>query len=681
MESGYLDSLNFDQRRAVEYGTGDCALPGPLLVIAGAGTGKTSTLAHRVAHLIVKGADPHRVLLLTFSRRAAAEMKRRVETIVGRAAGRQVRLLWAGTFHAIGVRLLREYGRTIGLDPAFTILDREDAADLMNWARDDLGLSSKDKRFPTKATCLSIYSRAINSEIPLEELLTDVFPWCQCWSEQLKLLFTAYVEAKQEQSVLDYDDLLLYWSQAMEVAEIAQDIGGRFDHVMVDEYQDTNRLQSSIITFLKPDGHGVTVVGDDAQAIYSFRAASVRNILDFPAQYQPPAEVVTLERNYRSTVPILEASNAVIGMASERFAKRLWSERPTDQRPLLVTVPDGIDQARYVAERILENHGRGLKLKSQAALFRAGHHSAQLEIELARRSIPYIKFGGLKFLDSAHVKDIMAVLRFATNPRDRVAGFRVLQLMPGIGRKTAGKLLNSVSTSLAPVAALEGYSPPAGAASLWSDFLSLLQKLRSTLAGWPAEFDAVRNWYAPFLELGYEDPRVRMADLEQLQQIATGFASREEFLTELTLDPPGASSDEAGVPHLDDDYAILSTIHSAKGLEWTTVFVLNAVDGCIPSDLGTGTTAEIEEERRLMYVAMTRAKDELHILQPRQFFIHNQPAFGDRAVTAARTRFIPAELLGYFEQKAWPKVDAYREGTVTLSSQHAIAARVRDMWR
>jgi DNA helicase-2/ATP-dependent DNA helicase PcrA len=681
METGYLASLNSEQRRAVEYGTGEGSSPGPLLVIAGAGTGKTSTLAHRVAHLIVNGADPRRILLLTFSRRAAAEMKRRVETIVGRAAGRQIRLPWAGTFHAVGVRLLREYGHAIGIDPGFTILDREDAADLMNWARNDLGLSSKEKRFPTKATCLSIYSRAINSDIPLEDLLSNVFPWCQCWSEQLKLLFTAYVEAKQEQSVLDYDDLLLYWSQAMAVAEIAQDIGARFDHVMVDEYQDTNRLQSSIISFLKPDGHGVTVVGDDAQAIYSFRAATVRNILDFPVQYQPPAEVVILERNYRSTVPILEASNAVIGMASERFAKRLWSERTADQKPFLVTVPDGIDQARYVAERILENHDRGLKLKSQAILFRAGHHSAQLEIELARRNIPYVKFGGLKFLDSAHVKDVMAVLRFATNPRDGIAGFRVLQLIPGIGRKTAGKLLNGVSTSLAPFTALEGFSPPAGAASLRSDFLSLLQKLRSTLAGWPAEFDAVRNWYAPFLEMGYEDPRVRMADLEQLQQIAAGFSSREEFLTELTLDPPGASSDEAGVPHLDDDYVILSTIHSAKGLEWTTVFVLNAVDGCIPSDLGTGTTAEIEEERRLMYVAMTRAKEELHILQPRQFFTHNQPALGDRAVTATRTRFIPPELLRHFEQRTWPKVNPSRLNACLIASQHAVAARVRDMWK
>jgi len=680
MESRYLDSLNHAQRRAVEYGTED-RIPGPLLVIAGAGTGKTSTLAHRVGHLIVKGADPHRILLLTFSRRAAAEMKRRVEAMVGRAAGRHIRLPWAGTFHAIGVRLLREYGRTIGIDPGFTILDREDAADLMNLIRNDLGLNSKDKRFPTKATCLSIYSRAINSEAPLEELLSEVFPWCQCWSEELKKLFGGYVEAKQEQGVLDYDDLLLYWSRAMEVAEIAQDIGQRFDHVMVDEYQDTNRIQSSIISFLKPDGRGVTVVGDDAQAIYSFRAATVRNILDFPVQYQPAAEIVTLERNYRSSVPILEASNAVIGLAGERFAKRLWSERASDQKPILVTVPDGIDQARYVADRILENHDRGLKLKSQAVLFRAGHHSAQLEIELARRNIPYIKFGGLKFIDSAHVKDVVAVLKFATNPRDSVAGFRVLQLLPGIGRKTASRLLSKAGSSLAPFAALEDFTPPPACLSLWSEFLILLRKLRSTLAGWPSEFDAVRIWYAPFLEMGYEDPRARMADLEQLQQIAAGFASREEFLTELTLDPPESSSDEAGVPHLDEDYVILSTIHSAKGLEWTTVFVLNVVDGCIPADLGTGTTAEIEEERRLLYVAMTRAKNELHILQPRQFFTHGQPAFGDRAVTAARTRFIPPELLQHFEQRTWPKVEAFRTSARLAGAHHTVAARVRDMWR
>jgi DNA helicase-2/ATP-dependent DNA helicase PcrA len=377
----------------------------------------------------------------------------------------------------------------------------------------------------------------------------------------------------------------------------------------------------------------------------------------------------------------LEASNAVIGLATERFAKRLWSERASERRPLLVTVPDAFDQARYIAERILENHDRGLKLKSQAVLFRAGHHSAQLEIELARRNIPYVKFGGLKFLDSAHVKDVMAVLRFATNPRDTVAGFRVLQLMPGIGRKTAARLLNGTSRSLAPFAALEDFSPQTAAAELWSDFLSLLQKLRSALAGWPAEFGAVRAWYAPFLEMGYEDPRVRMSDLEQLEQIAAGFASREEFLTDLTLDPPDSASDEAGVPHLDEDYVILSTIHSAKGLEWTTVFVMNAVDGCIPSDLGTGTTAEIEEERRLMYVAMTRAKDELHIMQPRQFFTHNQPALGDRSVSAARTRFIPPELLHHFEQCTWPKADAFRPADRQVGSHHGVAAQVRDMWR
>jgi DNA helicase-2/ATP-dependent DNA helicase PcrA len=677
MESQYLDHLNLEQRRAVEYPP----TLGPLLVIAGAGTGKTATLAHRVAHTIVRGADPHRVLLLTFSRRAASEMKRRVETIVARAAGRQIRLPGAGTFHAIGVRLLREYGRALGIDPAFTILDREDAADLLNLARNELGLSSKEKRFPAKATCITIYSRAVNSETPLDELLADVFPWCQCWLDELKALFAAYVEAKQEQGVLDYDDLLLYWSHAMTVAEIAVDIGSRFDHVLVDEYQDTNRIQSSIISLMKPDGRGVTVVGDDAQSIYSFRAATIRNILDFPAQYQPAAEIVKLERNYRSTTPILDASNAVIGLSSEGFAKRLWSERKSDRRPLLVAVPDAIEQARYVAEQILEGQDRGLKLKSQAVLFRAGHHSAQVEVELARRSIPFIKFGGLKFLDSTHVKDVIAVLRFATNPRDAVAGFRVLQLMPGIGRTTAGRLLKNAGASLAPFAALEDFSPPVAAAGLWSDFIDLLQKLRNTLAGWPAEFDAVRNWYAPYLEMGYEDPRVRMADLEQLQQMAAGFATREAFLTELTLEPPESSSDEAGRPHLDEDYVVLSTIHSAKGLEWTTVFVLNCVDGCIPSDLGTGTTAEIEEERRLLYVGMTRAKDELHLLQPRQFFTSNQPAFGDRSVTAARTRFIPAELMDHFDQSTWPKVETSRASGRVADSNHAVATRIRNMWR
>src|SRR5438445_855332 len=355
-QPAYLAKLNAEQRLAVEHGDGKVAAP--LLVIAGAGSGKTNTLAHRVAHIIVKGADPRRILLMTFSRRAAAEMAKRVERIAGEVLGRDAAIIadalaWAGTFHGIGARLLRDYAELIGLDPSFTIHDREDSADLMNLARHELGFSKTESRFPTKSTCLQIYSRAVNAQAPLGEVLGSAFPWCAAWAEQLKELFSAYVEAKQAQNVLDYDDLLLYWAQMAAAPEIASHLSSRFDHVLVDEYQDTNRLQASILLALKPDGAGLTVVGDDAQSIYSFRAAEVRNILDFPGHFSPPAEIVTLERNYRSTQPILAAANGVIELAEERFTKSLWSDRACAERPQLVSVRDEGEQARYVATQVL----------------------------------------------------------------------------------------------------------------------------------------------------------------------------------------------------------------------------------------------------------------------------------------------------------------------------------------
>ncbi len=451
MSAAHLEKLNAEQRRAVEHGAG-AGPAAPLLIIAGAGSGKTSTLAHRVAHLIVHGADPRRILLMTFSRRAASELCSRVKRICGEALGAKAGVLtdalaWAGTFHGIGARLLREHAEQIGLDVNFTIHDREDSADLMNLARHDLGFSKTESRFPTKGTCLSIYSRAVNSEEPLDDVLAKNFPWCANWSAQLRTLFASYVEAKQAQNVLDYDDLLLYWAQMVGDPHLAGQIGARFDHVLVDEYQDTNRLQASILMGLKPDGRGLTVVGDDAQSIYAFRAAEVRNILDFPQKFSPPARVVTLERNYRSTQPILAAANGVISLAAERFTKNLWTEKPSSQRPRLVTVRDETDQANYIVENILEAREAGERLKQQAVLFRASHHSGPLEIELTRRNIPFVKFGGLKFLDSAHVKDLLALLRFAQNPRDRVAGFRVLQLLPGAGPALARKTLDAMTRS------------------------------------------------------------------------------------------------------------------------------------------------------------------------------------------------------------------------------------------
>jgi DNA helicase-2/ATP-dependent DNA helicase PcrA len=461
---------------------------------------------------------------------------------------------------------------------------------------------------------------------------------------------------------------------------LAEHLSGRFDHVLVDEYQDTNRLQASILTALKPDGSGLTVVGDDAQAIYSFRAAEVRNILDFPSLFDPPARIVTLDRNYRSTDAILAAANAVISEASERFTKTLWTDRRSAEKPRLVTVRDEAEQASYVCDKVLEERESGTALKAQAVLFRASHHSGQLEVELTRRNIPFVKFGGLKFLDSAHVKDVLAVLRFAENPLDRVAAFRVMQLLPGIGPSAASDALEAMARALDPLLGLQFFRAPARAANDWPGFVDLFSALRNRSA-WPADIEAVRLWYEPHLERIHEDATVRRADLLQLEQIAAGYVSRERFLTDLTLDPPDATSDEAGPPHLDEDYLILSTIHSAKGQEWTKVFVLNAVDGCIPSDLAVGEREEIEEERRLLYVAMTRAKDSLHIVTPQRFFVHGQAARGDRHVYASRTRFITEGILGYFERTAWPPPSVSAGRVPQPDIRVDLKSRMRGMWR
>jgi DNA helicase-2/ATP-dependent DNA helicase PcrA len=683
--AAYLENLNPEQRRAVEHGAVEPAPAAPLLVIAGAGSGKTNTLAHRVAHLIVNGVDPRRILLMTFSRRAASEMTKRVERIARKVMSDNAcvmtdALTWAGTFHGIGARLLRMYCDQIGLGSNFTIHDREDSADLMNLTRHDLGFSKTESRFPTKGTCLAIYSRCVNAEMPIAQVLGVSFPWCSGWAEDLKELFAAYVEAKQKQNVLDYDDLLLYWAHTMNDPSLAKEIGGRFDHVLVDEYQDTNRLQSSILLALKPGGHGLTVVGDDAQSIYSFRAATVRNILDFPVQFSPPANIITLDRNYRSTQTILAAANGVIDLAKERFTKNLWTDRTSGAKPQLVTVRDEADQARCIVEHILENRESGTLLKQQAVLFRTSSHSGPLEIELTRRNIPFVKFGGLKFLDAAHIKDMLALLRFTENPRDRVAGFRLMHLIPGVGPTSAQRVLDHMASDANPIAALADAPTPPRAGEDWKAFTDVVADLRHS--SWPVDLERARLWYEPHLDRIHEDADTRRADLIQLEQIASGYSSRERFLTELTLDPPDATSDKAGLPLLDEDYLVLSTIHSAKGQEWKSVFVLNVVDGCMPSDLGAGTAAEIEEERRLLYVAMTRAKDDLHLVVPQRFFTHGQHAQGDRHVYASRTRFIPDRLLGLFEKTTWPLAAA--DVGVRAASQKPridVGARMRGMWR
>jgi len=629
-----FEKLNPRQREAA------CHAGGALLILAGAGTGKTNTLAHRVAHLLMRGADAQRILLLTFSRRAALEMTRRARRIAS-ASVPNVRLPWSGTFHAIANRLIRMHAARLRLDPAFSVLDRGDAADLLDVLRHELGFSRSQKRFPRKDTCLAIYSHRVNTQATLNDTLQGTFPWCAEWESELRRLFGAYVERKLENQALDYDDLLLYWHAMMEDEGLAKAIGEGFDHILVDEYQDTNTLQADILRRLRPTGQGLTVVGDDAQAIYSFRAATVENIRQFSATFS--SEVVSLEENYRSTQRILDAAHALIG-------KRLTSTRGAGDKPRYVTVADDAAQAQYVVTRVLGTREEGVALKEQAVLFRSSHHSDVLELELVRRNIPYVKYGGFKFLEAAHVKDLLAVLRWADNPKNRIAAFRALQILPGVGPAKAEKLFD----------APEGSDP-----AFWRLYLYL----RDEKTIWAGQVQRVREWYEPHLERIYDQAMVRKGDLEQLEKVALNFADRQTFLSELALDPPAATGDLAGPPLLDEDYLILSTVHSAKGQEWDSVHVLNVADGSFPSEFSTGRAELIEEERRLLYVAMTRAKRELHLIAPLKYYVTQQSRMGDRHVYGARSRFMTREVLAMLEPVAFDPAPAVDVGT-----------KLRSMW-
>ena len=552
----------------------------------------------------------------------------------------------------------------------------------MNLVRHDLEQSKKESRFPQKDTCLAIYSLAINSGAPLDRILSTKFPWCAEWESELRALCGAYVKAKRRQNVLDYDDLLLYWAHMLKDKNLVAEIGGRFDHILVDEYQDTNRLQAQILLAQKPDGRGLMVVGDDAQAIYSFRAATVRNILDFPDKFKPRARIVTLEQNYRSTQPILYACNQVMQFAKKRFTKNLFSERRSQQKPYLTAVADEAAQARYVARQILKAREAGVPLKEQAVLFRASHHSFELEIELAHHNIPFLKYGGRKFTEAAHIKDLINILRWCNNPRDRVAGLRVLRLLPGIGSGTAARILDKILAERKVVEVLKRFAVPKATAEEWSAFVALIAHLRKT-EKWPAEFELLRNWYEPLLPRLYDDPEQRAADIAQLHQIAAGYRSRERFLTDLSLEPPDATSRHARASQRDEEYTILSTIHSAKGGQWKHVRVLNCVDGCIPSSKATGSSAEIEEERRLLHVAMTRAKDELDLIVPQQLSVHRQNGNGGGNVYSKISRFIPGSIHHAFELKQWSEraLEPHVSHSKWRSRRTDVADSVERMWR
>ena len=602
--------LNPEQAAAATHGDG------PLLIIAGAGTGKTRTLIYRVAHLIERGVPAERILLLTFTRRAAQEMLSRAERLVGGNSRR----VHGGTFHGTAHRLLRKHGQSAGLAKDFTIMDQGDSADLMQLSRAQLGYGAKSKRFPKKETLQYVYSRHLNTGVPVRDIVAEEYSQFTDYVEDLAKIYADYTGRKQDRNLVDYDDLLLFWALMLEASpELGARIAGLYDHVLVDEYQDTNVLQARILRGMCREHANITVVGDDAQSIYSFRGANFRNILDFPKQFEG-ATIVTLEQNYRSTQPILSVTNTLISRAAERFTKNLWTKRAGGEQPWLVVARDEPQQTQFVVDRILELHEEGTPLRQIAVLFRAGYMSAELEIELTNRKIPFEKWGGLKFLEAAHVKDVLAFLRILENPRDEVSWYRLLLLLPGIGDATARAAIDSMASAAWASAAFGRYAPPPRARAAHAALVSLLDGLRTGVtadeAVVAAEIARVRMMYDDVLRERYDRVEPRLADLDQLQTIAAGYPDRATFLSALALEPPEATQDLSSGSREEDDCLVLSTAHSAKGKEWDAVFLIWAVDGWFPSARCLNSEEQTEEERRLMYVALTRARNHLSVTYP-----------------------------------------------------------------
>jgi len=642
---GWLDELNPQQRGAATYA-------GPtLLVLAGAGTGKTTTLCARVAWLMAEGTPGERILLLTFTRRAAREMVERATGLAERVAPDAGRV-FGGTFHSVAHRMVRLHASSLGLDQGFGILDAGDAADLLDFVRQEQGHPSGRRRFPRAHTMLDVYSRTVNAQTPLAEVLAEAFPWCAEHGDALAEVFRAYGARKRALGLLDLDDLLLYWRALAADEMIGPRMSASFDHVLVDEYQDVNGLQVDIVRGLRTGSPGLTVVGDDFQAIYGFRAASARHILEFPAHF-PDTHTVELEHNYRSTAPILAVANAVSAQDRLGFPKRLWTEREGGRLPELVFPRDEAAQAAEVCDRVIAAREEGMELRAQAVLFRTGHDSDLLELELTRRGIPFVKYGGLRYLDAAHVKDLIAMLRLLDNPADEVSWFRLLQLLDGVGPIRARRVLDA----LRPV---DGGAPELGR---WGEAAvhvpeSSLEHANGVidallLAGAPAaasdagaQVEGLCAALAPLIRLRYPDGAVRVGDLDQLAAAARGAADVRHFVSELVLDPPASSADFAGRPHLDDDYLVLSTVHSAKGLEWDAVHVIAAYDGNFPADMAISTEEGVAEERRLFYVALTRARRQLHVHVPVRYYHRPHGGDDDAHGYGQASRFLTASVQG-----------------------------------
>jgi DNA helicase-2/ATP-dependent DNA helicase PcrA len=687
-----FDALNASQRRAATFGTaakdhGGAA--GPMLILAGAGTGKSITLAHRAAHLVLNGIDPARILMLTFTQRAAQEMIRRTQTIVsqvmadrGKLGDRSVqsRLLWSGTFHSVGNRVLRLFANHLGLDPSFTVLGRADAANFMGVIHHELGFASKEKRFPRKDVCLWIYSHRINTQLSLKQTLADQLPQMSEWESDLTRLYRDYVARKQKYNVLDIDDLLLYWHVMMQNPALAQNLAKNFDHVLVDEYQDTSTLQSEIIHALKPDGQGVTVAGDDAQAIYSSRAGTMKNILEFANRFTPKAETIILAQNYRSTLQILDCANALISEGARLNRKTLFGARQSNLKPLYVSMDDDASQVEYIVGKVLATREIGGSLKRHAILFRSARHSEALELEFTNRNIPFVKYGDSNFFESEHIKDMLSVLRWVDNPRNTVAGFRVLKLVPGFDPSRAKLALGHFESQGLGVKSLATFDVPRPAAMEWNSFCKLLEKLADPGTPWPGQVGLVRHWYNPHMQRLYEAAIRRASDLEQLEQLSAQYPSRERFLSELTVDPPTFTSDHSLYSSSEEDYVILSTIQSAKGQEWDIVYVLNVAEGNFPSGASAGKPEMLEEERRLLYVAMTRACNELHLCAPLKFGETKRAKSGDADVAGGKSRFLTDKLLDSCERTTFRSIRAVNNLVAGETATVDVASQLKEMW-
>jgi DNA helicase-2/ATP-dependent DNA helicase PcrA len=629
----YRKELNEAQYEAVT------AAEGPLLVIAGAGTGKTRTLVFRVAHLVNIGVDPRSILLLTFTRRAAEEMLRRASLLIDNRCAK----VSGGTFHSFANTILRHYGRRLDLSPAFTIMDRPDSEDVIQLLRAEMGLNTKEKRFPRKQTVAEIYSMALNKQWTIPELIERDYLHLNDYLEDLLRLYERYVDYKKGKSLLDYDDLLIRLKNLLaDHEEVRRRLSDAYRFIMVDEFQDTNRLQADIIRLLAATHDNVMVVGDDAQSIYSFRGANFRNIMDFPKEF-PGARIISLEENYRSTQPILSFTNEIIGRARERYEKNLFTRKNEGDTPLLVQAESEQAQSRFVCQKVLELREEGVPLWDIAVLFRSSFHSFDLEIELARHNIPFVKRGGFQFMESAHVKDLLAHLRILSNPQDAVSWSRILLLLEGVGPQQSQKIIRWLLEGAHPVERLRSFETKGKVAH---GLRTLAQVLEACGQGErPADkAQYLMQYYTPVLKRKYPDdyPK-RLKDMEHFQGMTERYRSLERLLSDMALEPPTDSV--GGVLAVDPDEGplVLSTIHSAKGLEWHSVFIIWALEGRFPSYYNIDTEEELEEERRLLYVAATRAKENLFITYPIKIFDR-----GLHTVLSRPSQFIegiPEELL------------------------------------